>query len=432
MDKQILVQKLNRITEFSLYVLLFFIPISKSMIEMSFAVALICWFIKRILLYSDLPPGNKKNVLRSISGFIRAFKPLPSPLNLPIAVFTLFGFLSMSASISLSLSLEGFFFKLFEWIMIYFIVAETIDEPYKFKRTLFILIFSMALVAINGMFQFIVGWDFIFRQPLMPANSAGIRIVRSSFSNPNGFACWLLAMIPVALSMVYLVRAGLLNIPVKLARFKKPIKNLPWILVGLLITCLILTYSRGGWATFPLSIIFLGIIKKDKNILKVSVVLLALLAVLFFSESSISNIDRFALWQEAISITEDFPLLGVGLNTYSSVAPHYKVFEGGGVYPHNSYLHMSAESGLLGVASFFWITVILFKTALSNLKRLHNLSYAAILVGLLTGLFGFLMHCFVDTNIYSLQLGNLMWFIMGLIVAAQKVHGSEIIPPREA
>ena len=81
---------------------------------------------------------------------------------------------------------------------------------------------------------------------------------------------------------------------------------------------------------------------------------------------------RIVLWKEAIAIIKDHPFLGCGLNTYSIVAPKYKIAEGGGIYPHNSYLQMAAETGLLGLGAFLWIIIILFRTSLSNLKKISN------------------------------------------------------------
>ena len=45
----------------------------------------------------------------------------------------------------------------------------------------------------------------------------------------------------------------------------------------------------------------------------------------------------------------------------------------------------------------------------------------SVATGLLSGLFGFLVHSGLDTNFYSVQLGNLMWVVMGVIVATQKI-----------
>ena len=142
------------------------------------------------------------------------------------------------------------------------------------------------------------------------------------------------------------------------------------------------------------------------------------------------NTDRFTLWQEALNITADFPLLGSGINTYASIAPRYKLTEVTGVYPHNCYLQMAAESGVLGLGAFLWILVALFKTSLVNVKRLDDKLYGAVLPGFLAGLFGLLIHSFVDTDIYSLQLGNLIWFLMGLVIAVQKVSSPEANPTK--
>ncbi len=109
------------------------------------------------------------------------------------------------------------------------------------------------------------------------------------------------------------------------------------------------------------------------------------------------------------------------MNTYASIAPSYKLTEETGYYPHNSYLQMTAESGVLGIGAFLWVLAALFGTSLANIKGINDKFYRAVLVGLLAGLFGFLIHSFVDTDFYSLQLGNLMWFMMGLIAAVQRI-----------
>lgn len=134
------------------------------------------------------------------------------------------------------------------------------------------------------------------------------------------------------------------------------------------------------------------------------------------------DIVRTHLWREAILIIKDFPIFGCGLNTYSIVAPMYKsTLPEAGFYPHNSYLQMAAETGIVGLASFILVMISLFKTSLINMRKTEDSFYRNILLGLSAGLFGFLVHSFFDVNFYALQLAILMWFIMGLIVAVQKI-----------
>ncbi|MDD5679960.1 MAG: O-antigen ligase family protein [Candidatus Omnitrophica bacterium] len=399
-DLEHIIKLADKVAEYSLYALIFTLPVSKSMVEIFFTIALVSWLVKRLLL--------------------KSFTPVRTELNIPIAVFVLIGFLSMLTSVSLLLSLKGFFFKLFEWVMIYFIVTEMINTRKKLNNTILIMLAAAFIMSIDGIFQAITGKDFFLNY-----SSVAGYIIRASFDSPNGFGVWVVVMLILAASLACF------------SENKK--RHLLWILICPLIFCLVSTYSRGAWAAGFLSLIFLGFIRSKKLFL-IAVVLLLILPFIMpasvkqradsIMKISRTNTDRFTLWQEALNITRDFPLLGSGINTYASVAPRYKLTEVTGVYPHNSYLQMSAESGLLGVGAFLWVLVALFKTSLVNVKRLNNKLCGAVLPGLLAGLFGLLIHSFVDTDIYSLQLGNLIWFLMGLIIAVQKVSSQEANPTK--
>jgi len=115
-------------------------------------------------------------------------------------------------------------------------------------------------------------------------------------------------------------------------------------------------------------------------------------------------------WKEAMSIIKDHPILGTGPNTYAYIAPNYKLRKGGGIYPHNSFLHMGAELGLLGFAAFLWVLCKFFYLGIIGLRRNQNF----LLLGTMAGLFAFLVHSFFDNNIFVLQLASLFWFMLGV------------------
>lgn len=408
------VKRLDRLIEFSLLALIFTLPFSKSMVEIFFIVALIGWVLKRAAYcYSATPRISP----------LKVFAPVSTELNLPITIFAFFGFLSMLTSVSFILSMEGFFFKLFEWIMLYFIVAETVNDDKKLNRFLLVVLASMTLMGIDGLFQHITGTDFLRKY------YAGDRI-RGSFDSANGFAAWLIVMFPLALSLAFSKIGNWFGSVNRRGWFKVIVKLLLLFLSLLLLLCLAWTLSRSGWLAGFLALVFLGIFGKRKVLIITMVILLILPFAATVSiknradtimEISKANDVRFPLWHEAMNITADFPLLGSGLNTYASIAPRYKLTEETGYYPHNCYLQMAAESGVLGLGAFLWILITLFRISLMNIKRINDKFCGAVLAGLLAGLFGLLVHSFFDVDIYSLQLGNLMWFIMGLIVAVQKV-----------
>ncbi|MBL7198441.1 MAG: O-antigen ligase family protein [Candidatus Omnitrophica bacterium] len=202
------------------------------------------------------------------------------------------------------------------------------------------------------------------------------------------------------------------------------------ILFCLLLICLGMTYSRASWIGFILSFGFIScylisFLSNRAKILSVIIIILSFSGLYFTlpqkmkdRAGSITRIEnsssfRINLWKESLQIIEDFPVIGIGLNTYSRVGPKYTKGEGG-YYPHNSYLQLAAETGIIGLFSFLWIIIKLFKLGLHFLKDRKE----PLILGLLTALLAFLIHSFFDVNLYALQLATLFWFVLGLAIAS--------------
>ncbi|MBP7162991.1 MAG: O-antigen ligase family protein [Candidatus Omnitrophica bacterium] len=131
------------------------------------------------------------------------------------------------------------------------------------------------------------------------------------------------------------------------------------------------------------------------------------------------SMGRYNFWKEALLIIKDYPLFGAGLNTYSEVAPRYRINWGG--YPHNCYLHMAAETGLAGLASFLWLLFVFLWRSWSRILKVQDRFLLSLAMGGLTGLSGFLVQSFFDTNLYSVQLNTLFWFVMGMVIVSIRV-----------
>ncbi|HOY10566.1 MAG TPA: O-antigen ligase family protein [Candidatus Omnitrophota bacterium] len=138
------------------------------------------------------------------------------------------------------------------------------------------------------------------------------------------------------------------------------------------------------------------------------------------------SMGRFNFWKEALLIIQDYPLFGAGLNTYSTVAPRYKINWGG--YPHNCYLHMAAETGLVGLASFLWLILVFLQWSWARLKTVRDSFLLSLALGGVTGLSGYLVQCFFDTNLYSVQLNTLFWLVMGMVMASIHVGARDPEP----
>lgn len=404
--------------------MIFTLPFSKSMAEISILVAFIFWILKRI---SDDRQGMS---------LADRFKPTKTGINLLIYIFVICGIISTVVSSAPLLSLKGLFSKLLKGIVLFFITTEVINSRKKLYLILTAMVLSMLFMSADGIYQIVTGWDFLRHYGQDGRMTA-------SFSCSNGFGGWIVIMSPLLLGIMFTGRNQ---------RPKMIIKFIILVLTCSLIFCLLRTGSSGSLIGAFFAIIFFMMFKRDKTFLTSAIIILALLAsiVSFFMYLSpdlpgllkaanksgpifsikdimvqvMLKIDvvRTNLWREAILIIRDFPLFGCGLNAYSVVAPAYKSgLSEAGIYPHNSYLQMAAEMGLIGLASFILIIIGLFRTSLTNMKKIKDNFFASVLLGLLAGLSGFFAHSFFDVNFYAFQLVNVMWFIMGLIIAVQEV-----------
>jgi len=431
----------DKVIVFSFYALIYFLPISTALVEISSTFIITAFFFKR---------GAFLNNSRSFSleSITRTFKFPSTYLNGPLGWFVFINFLSVVFSHVPALSVQGFIFKLFQGIVLFFAFVECMCTKKQIKIFVSVCVVSMVLVIMNGVAQYFQGKGFVHGHLF-----EGGRLI-SSFKHANDFGAYLVVALPLFLSciMSWLPRLSLRR---AVGERKNNESSCPLaVKVGVVIVffaalfCLGFTFSRGAWIGFFCSLIFLGF--KRINVIYVPILITVLFLTIFlprlavtrqvsFTSDSVTqgavrvdslgqaipSKERFTgrsrtiWWREAVSIIREFPALGTGLNTYSRVAPGYKLQWEGGVYPHNCYLQMTAETGILGLGSFLWVLFVLFRRTCKNLRTMKDEFLSTILVGALSGLFGYLVHSFFDTNFYSVQLGNLMWIMMGLIVAIQ-------------
>jgi O-antigen ligase len=295
---------------------------------------------------------------------------------------------------------------------------ETINDKKRLKNILLVMIISASLMVVDAGVQYFSGKDFL--------RGFSFERLRASFPSANDFAGWLIMFIPIFLGILATKQLNGLE-----RRIKKIALGA---LVALMLICLVLTYSRGAWLgfIFGLALIDYEIIKLlgyRNKILVYPLMIVCLIGIFFILPLTIKeriksigdiniNLNRISLWKESLSIIEDFPVFGSGLNTYSVVGRNYKIMEEGGIYPHNSFLQMAAETGVIGLVSFVWILIVLFRSGFQTLSRKKD----PLLLGILAGILAFLVQSFFDTNLYALQLVVLFWFMMGLAVAVMRLE----------
>lgn len=407
---------------FSFYALIYFLPISIALTETSSGLAIFFYLLKRGALFlCGLKTGSS-----NWPSFFVSFKPAANYLNKPFALFLVINFFTVITSQFPRASIEGFVGKALEGVFTYFAFVEGISTKKRVKTFLVIFAISIFLICTNGLYQYFFGHDFI-RGHIFDGR------ISSSFRTANDFAAYLVVTTPIlfCLSLFSFVKKE--KEDNKSAYFSffssGKIRMVLFFLFVLSFICLILTYSRGAWIAFVLCLSVLGI--KSRKVFLFSVLFIVIFTFIFYHQSvrvALSdNLTRYfewennrlGYWKRSVSIIKDYPLLGSGLNTYSSIQWRYDVGWGG--YPHNSYLQMTAETGVLGLLSFLWLLFVLYKNLFKALRKMRESPLELLLVGFGAGLSGFLSHSFFDTNFYSVQLSSLMWLIMGVVVAIPNI-----------
>ena len=479
MNYQKIFDTCDEIIRFAFYVLIYFLPISIALVEISASTALVAFFVKRgFLFHKSLREEKPGGVWEKVRIFLRAHKPQTTSLSWPVGIFILMNAFSVVFSQNLELSLKGFFFKLLQGTYLYFNFIEGFKTRKQLQIFIIIFLVSASLMGVDSLVQLMTGKSLVYGHPLIDGR------VTASFKHPNDFGSYLVVVFPLLLGIFLFYGA-----PHSCFGLRKGghagkectwcCRSLLFFLVLLILVCLGLTLSRGAWLGAFAALVFfalkfrrlipilLGVgiifwfvfIPRIESIRNVSMLsdnvimqkrtdlqveaqkeenasdMSQSLQIINDAEESFADtarrqivrisefggMGRTKFWNQAWLMIKESPILGTGLNTYSNIAVERKISRGG--YAHNCYLQMASEIGILGLLAFLWIIGSVYRNACRNMQKIDDQFLYAVSAGILAGLTGFLVHIAVDTALYSVQLGNFLWVILGILIAAQRLGG---------
>ena len=476
----------QRVSVFSFCALIYFLPISTALVEVFSTIIITVFFMRRIFMIGQLSSGRDGVSWQPPATFLNPF----------IYFYFLANVVSVVFSHYLPLSLQGLIFKVLEGVVLFFAFIENFRDRKTLLIFLGVFLIGITLIIVNGSFQAFYEKDFVLGLVKIDGR------VRSTFRHPNDFGTYLISVIPWLLLLAVVQGRALLNRASTEGKqfFQHPVFAIWMIVLSVLaINNLGLTFSRGAWVAYVLSLIILTLIRIRWLWLSV---LLIFTFVFFYEPQMIvirnvsmvsdnveqeydfnftantifdttgqsqeyalnspvkSSIDggsqglfcwlakewhqtiipplmrrmknnivvgmgRNNFWKEACHIIKDHPFFGIGPNTYSKVAPDYKINWGG--YPHNCYLQMTAEIGVFGLFSFLLMLWILIARTFCFLLRSPVDFWFATTAGFFAGLVGYLFHGFWDTNFYTVKLGVLFWLIVAILVVIQNLDSGRRI-----
>lgn len=346
-----------------------------------------------------------------------------TPIDLPFFILVVISIISIINSIDYIASMRGIL-KLVQYAFIYLIFVEELKGRLHIKRIILALLLGGFLASFDAIWQIVFGWDFI--RGHLPIINIGLKRATAGFPNANVLGIYLTPIAPVASGFaLYYLKKGK-----KLSMF---------VIAGLIAVSIILTFSRPAGLAFYLSLLFLGIFKKDKKI--ISILLTLLLILPFIAPKNIKdwaqyvdynpivfmcNYDRISIYRNTLNMIKHNPVLGVGISTFDKNYYKYKLPEpegaktGMSMYAHNNFLHMAGEIGLVGLAVFLWLLYRLFSYCHYLYKNLEDKFTKLLSLCLTTSLIAFLINGLTETNLYYSRVAILFWYIIGFILSLKK------------
>jgi O-antigen ligase len=236
------------------------------------------------------------------------------------------------------------------------------------------------------------------------------RIAATGF-NPNWLAISFAIGIPMAWYLLKKLEGTIFNL-------------INLLYIPLAIFCVILTASRGGLVTtlFACLIIPLTIISKDviKKYIYASIILLVIIIIPFFIPGSFSNIEnnidrllgtrtmieegslsyREVIWRAGFDVFSENSIIGVGSGGFRIAVEEYLPK---GKAPHNAYLSVLVDSGIIGLLLFVSIYIIGLLPNL-RLKSSEKIFYIILTCTMLIA--------FIPAN---LEANKVSWIVMAVL-----------------
>jgi putative inorganic carbon (HCO3(-)) transporter len=203
-----------------------------------------------------------------------------------------------------------------------------------------------------------------------------------------------------------------------------------------LFPAMILTLSRGGYLTL-IALALTAVITMPQRRLKIALLAgaviggLGLAQVPYVSIRLAHQLDpsyrfntfegRLQIWSDTLRMLRDHPIFGAGLRAYARVmAPYVTPPRTPELYPHDVWLAMWSEIGLLGLAAFVVLLAILLWRGWRGFAAATGF-WRPVLWGTAAAFVTVAVHGMVDTPYFKNDLAVEFWIFAAFQVAAIRI-----------
>jgi putative inorganic carbon (HCO3(-)) transporter len=205
---------------------------------------------------------------------------------------------------------------------------------------------------------------------------------------------------------------------------------------AVMILALLFSLTRGVWVAYVVVLFLLGIIRGGKTLIGVTGGIILLGGLLFSAGAGVQerawkafdlkeNLGRSQIWLANWDMVKDCPLFGWGYGNYRKFRePYYQRYPKAdhSGHAHNSFLQITVDSGLIGLAAFLAFFVVLLRTGWQAYRLLPPMAelsttepLRSFALGAWLSIIGFLIGGMTQHNFGDAEVVIVMWTVAGLL-----------------
>ncbi|MGL4790623.1 MAG: O-antigen ligase family protein, partial [Anaerotignaceae bacterium] len=298
------------------------------------------------------------------------------------------------------------------------VVINSITTKLQVKGLVFFMTGAGVLVSLYGFYQYM--FQSKFGGTWVDVDMfEGLFRVYSTFANPNVLGEYLLLIIPIAVAGFFISKPLIVKLFYMGA-------------TGVMMICLILTYSRGCYiGILVAAAVFLVLL--DKRFIFLGLLGLILLPFILPETilnrfMSIGNMEdsstsyRVYIWMGTIAMLKDYWLSGIGPGeaAYNMIYPIYAYNGIAAPHSHNLFLQIICDSGIIGIFTFACVVYQYFKALFCSYLQTKNKTQRILTIGGMSAIVGFLVQSLFDYTFYNYRVTLLFWAVIGLGIVFSK------------
>jgi O-antigen ligase len=340
-------------------------------------------------------------------------------------------------------------FNLLPFFFFFTGLTPLIQTPGQLRQIAWIMVFGSVPVLIIGVGQLYLGWNFQFHflwivlHCVVAPEKTFLGRMSANFMHPNTLAAYLVT--------IFIFGLGLWLENYHQLKQKNPLIIFLTITVFTNFIALILTNSRNGWGITIFACLAYALYQGWRLIVAGVVSITSCFLLAAFAPSPIAQFFRIFVpygiwarlnddmfpdrpvalmrktqWQFAWNLTQQHPLTGSGLRSFGGLYKSQMHIDVN--HPHNLFLMLSAETGLITTLLFFGLLIWILITASQVLWKSKSIEpeNRLIFFSYIITFIGWILFNTVDITTFDIRLNTLSWVFVAALCGVMYEYQSSV------